>query len=233
MRCGFILGGRSDSDCITYSEMRELEFEGKNEPGLSALVSDLKLVCVLIHFKDLEDLGNYIEIFRLVRNLVQSSVHIRCNDIVLTKVLVSPLLDVAEESCFILVKSKLLARISERSIFVLRLLSSNFLECWLLISREETPWAIVIDISIELSLLIVDSELSSVNSNHISDSVNNGEIFKCFCKDGKGSVIACITGSLLVLNVKTGVNNFEVAKVKSILGFVGERSINDDSIEVM
>lgn len=72
-----------------------------------------------------------------------------------------------------------------------------------------------------------------MNSNHISDSVNNGEIFKCFCKDGKGSVIACITGSLLVLNVKTGVNNFEVAKVKSILGFVGERSINDDSIEVM
>ena len=129
MRCGFILGGRSDSDCITYSEMRELEFEGKNEPGLSALVSDLKFVCVLIHFKDLEDLGNYIEVFRLVRNLVQSSVHIRCNDIVLTKVLVSPLLDVAEESCFILVKSKLLARISERSIFVLRLLSSNFLEC--------------------------------------------------------------------------------------------------------
>ena len=50
---GFILGCRSDSNGITSSQVRELEFQSKDIPCLSTLISNLEFICVLVQIEDL------------------------------------------------------------------------------------------------------------------------------------------------------------------------------------
>lgn len=69
--------------------------------------------------------------------------------------------------------------------FVVTVLSS-----WgLLVSREKSPGAVVRNGGVELSLALVDSNDGSVNSNDISNSVNDWEIFEFVRVDDNGSVV--------------------------------------------
>lgn len=59
---GLIVGGRSNLDDGTLSQMWELQFESKGIEGLTGGISELKFVSVLIKFKNLKDLGNDVKV---------------------------------------------------------------------------------------------------------------------------------------------------------------------------
>ena len=75
-----------------------------------------------------------------------------------------------------------------------------------------------------MSSVLVDSHVSSVNSDDISESMNNWEIFE----------FAGINDNVseLVLGVKGWVNNLERADESLRVDFVWEGGINNDTIEV-
>jgi hypothetical protein len=81
--------------------------------------------------------------------------------------------------------------------------------------------------------VVVESEGSSVNSDDISKSLNNGEIFESLGVQNQGSVVAGISASLLALDIETWVNNLKGANVSVLIGLVGESSIDNNSIEVL
>lgn len=75
-----------------------------------------------------------------------------------------------------------------------------------------------------MSSVLVDSHVSSVNSDDISESMNDWEIFKFTGIDDNVSE--------LVLSVKGWVNNLERADESLRVDFVWESGINNDTIEV-
>lgn len=154
--------------------MWEFKFKSECEECLSRLIFKLKLICVLVHFKNLKNLGYYVKISFLSLSFVQGCEHIGWNNVVLTKVLVSPFSDVLNKCTFGLFKSVMFTWKSEWSKFISCILSSDFLESWFLIRWEESPWTVVENVGIELSLVIVESNCGSVNSDNISKSVDNG-----------------------------------------------------------
>ena len=70
--------------------------------------------------------------------------------------------------------------------------------------------------------MVIKSESGSVDSNDISNSLNDGEIFESLGIQNDGGVVSAISGSLLVLNVEGGINNFEGADVLILVGLVWE-----------
>ena len=68
---GLIVGGRSDSNDGSGSDVGELELKGESVEGLSGVVSKLELVGVLIELEDLADLGADIEVSALLGGLVK------------------------------------------------------------------------------------------------------------------------------------------------------------------
>ena len=87
--------------------------------------------------------------------------------------------------------------------------------------------------SVELSLVVVEPEGGSVNSDHISDFLDDGEIFEPLGVEDHGGEVASVSGSFLVLDMETAVHNFEGANVLVCVCLVGEAGINDGSIEMM
>jgi len=79
-------------------------------------------------------------------------------------------------------------------------------------------------VDVELSLVLVDSHVGSVDSDNVSESVHNWEVLEFVGIDDNGGI-----GSLLV---EGWVDNLERADESVSVDFVWESSINDDSIEV-
>ena len=79
-------------------------------------------------------------------------------------------------------------------------------------------------VDVELSLVLVNSHGSSVHSDDVSESVDDGEVLKLGGIDDNGGV-----GSLLV---ESGVDNLERADESLVVDFVGECGIDDNTIEV-
>ena len=79
-------------------------------------------------------------------------------------------------------------------------------------------------VDVELSSVLVDSHVSSVNSDDITESMNDWEIFEFAGIDDNVSE--------LVLGVKGWVNNLERADESLRVDFVWESGINNDTIEV-
>ena len=60
-----------------------------------------------------------------------------------------------------------------------------------------------------MALTIVESKGGSVDTDNISNSGDDGEIFESLGIEDEGSVVAGISSSLLALNVEALVNNLE------------------------
>ena len=97
---------------------------------------------------------------------------------------------------------------------------------WRLIRRIQCPWTFVIDIHIELSYTIVKSQACSIDSDYITNSVDNWELVKFLCIDDNLSVI------LLSLWVDSWINHLHWTDESVIMNFVWESSISDHTIEV-
>ena len=72
-----------------------------------------------------------------------------------------------------------------------------------------------------------------MDSNDISNSLNNGEIFESLGVEDKSSIVTGVTGSLLTLDVETGVDDLEGADVAVLVGLVGEGSIDNNTVNVL
>ena len=81
--------------------------------------------------------------------------------------------------------------------------------------------------------MVVESKSSSVNSNNISESGYNWEIFESLCVEDQSGIVTGVASAFLSLEVKTGVDDLQRAYVFIFVGLVRERSINDDSIDVL
>jgi len=98
---------------------------------------------------------------------------------------------------------------------------------------EDGPGAVVEDVSIELSLAIVEAEGSSVNADDITEAGDDGEILESLGIEDDGGEVGAVTGSLLALDVEGGINDLEGADVSVLVGLVGEGSIDDNTIDVL
>jgi len=70
---------------------------------------------------------------------------------------------------------------------------------------------------VELSVVVVETEGSSVKTDQISKSVDNWEVLKAVSVDDDGSVLVTLGGG-----IKGWVNNFEGADVLFLVHFVWE-----------
>ena len=78
-----------------------------------------------------------------------------------------------------------------------------------------------------------------MNSDNVSDSVNNGKIFESVSvKNEGGIVVTAVTSSFSSLDVEGRINELEGAEISILLlvvfaDLVGEGGINDNGIEVL
>ena len=72
-----------------------------------------------------------------------------------------------------------------------------------------------------------------MDSDDVSDSLDDWQIFESLGVENKGGIVAGVTSSLLVLDVEGWINDLEGADVSLLVGLVGEGSINDNCIEVL
>ena len=139
-------------------------------------ISNSNLICVFIHFKQACYLGDNIEITFLLRSFYQRNTKIICTsqDWILAKVLSWPLSHISKEPDFMFFKRKVLVRMGiwQGSIFL------RFIRFCCFFLRKKSPRTIVVDVGIELSLIVVNSKSSSVNSNDIANLADDGKIFK-------------------------------------------------------
>lgn len=84
-----------------------------------------------------------------------------------------------------------------------------------------------------MSLVVVESEGSSVDSDDVSDSLDDWQIFESLGVENEGGVVAGVSGSLLVFDVEGWINDLEGADVSLLVGLVWESGINDNCIKVL
>lgn len=72
-----------------------------------------------------------------------------------------------------------------------------------------------------------------MDSDDISDPVDDGQIFESLGEENKGGKVAVVSGSLLVLDVETLVDDLEGADVSAVTGLVGEGGVDDNGVEVL
>lgn len=182
---------------------------------------------------DLEDLGDDVEVSLLGLSLVEGGVHVARDHGVGREVLVGPLSQVLEGGSLALLKSGVLAGVVVGLEFVGGIESLDLLVDRLSVCGEESPGAAVEHVGVELSLAIVQSQSSSVHSDDVSDSLDDGEIFESLGVQDEGGVVAGVSGALLLLEVERGVHDLEGADVSLLVGLVGEGGINDGGVEVL
>jgi hypothetical protein len=151
----------------------------------------------------------------------------------LGKVLLSPFSDVLEDGGLVLLEGVSGSGEGEGDKLTGGFSTSDFLEGGLLVGGEKGPGAVVEEVSVELSLVVVESEGSSVDSDDVSDSVNDGQIFESLGEEDEGGEVAVFSGSLGVLDVKTLVDDLEGTDVSVVGGLVGEGGVNNDGVEVL
>lgn len=77
-----------------------------------------------------------------------------------------------------------------------------------------------------MSLSVIESEVGSVDSDNITESVDDWEVLESLGIDDNGGVV------MLGLLIKSWVNDLEGADVSLAVDFVWEVSIDDDTINV-
>lgn len=104
---------------------------------------------------------------------------------------------------------------------------TNTLAQWRhLVSGVQGPGALVVHVDVELSLSLVDSKGGIVDSDDITNSVDNWEILE------PGGVDDDLSPVLFVLGVQSWVDNLDGADESVAVDLVGEGSISDDTVEV-
>ena len=70
-----------------------------------------------------------------------------------------------------------------------------------------------------------------MNADDVSDALGDGEIFEMLGEDNDGSEV--VVSSLGTLLVEGGINNFEGANILLLARFVGESSIDNNTVDVV
>lgn len=218
---GLVVGGGSDSHDVASVDVGELELEGEDVPGLGAgAVSESELVGVLVELEDLADLGDNVEVGLLAGGLSEGHEEVRRDHVVLLEVALSPLSDVGKDGILALLEGVVLSRVDSAGV------ASTLL-------GEDGPGAVVEDVSVELSLAVVEAEGSSVDTDDVTDSGDDGEVLESLGIQDDGGEVGAVAGALLALDVERGVDDLEGADVSVLVGLVGEGSIDDDTIDVL
>jgi hypothetical protein len=184
------------------------------------LILQFQLVGVLIKLENLENLSDDIEVTISARSGLEGGQVFLLDNGVLSKEGVGPLLEGLDNSQVLRLLSGFLARVSIRSI------SDNMTERGSLLRGVENPGANVVHVDVELSLVVVDSQFCSVDSNDVTDSVDDGEVLESIGVDDNSGVV--LSGSL---RVESGINDLQRAD-EEFISLVGEGSVNDNTIEV-
>lgn len=218
---GIVVGGRSDLDNSSGLEVGELKLESESVVNFSGSISELELISVLIKLEDLEDLGDNVEVLGSLRGLTEGGVGAIGKNVVGGEVVVGPLLESLEDGGVLSLVGGLLSRESVGS------LGNGLSKRSLLIRGVESPGALVSELDVELGLVLPNSNLSSVDSDDISESVDDGEVLESLGIDDNLSVVSLGGG------VEGGVDDLKDANVSILLYLVGEGGINDHSVEVV
>ena len=112
-------------------------------------------------------------------------------------------------------------------------MAADFLESGFLVGGEEGPRAVVEDVGVELSLVVVESEGGSVHSDDISDSLDDRQVFESLSVEHQSGIVTGIPSALLALDVERWVHNLEGADVSVLVGLVWESGINHHGVEVL
>ena len=101
-------------------------------------------------------------------------------------------------------------------------------ESGLLVSGEESPSSTTgLGVNVELSSVFVDSHGGSVDTDDVSESVDDGKVFESGGENDEVSPVVFLAGA-----VERSIDNLEGAD-ESVLGdLVREGSVNDDTIDV-
>lgn len=85
--------------------------------------------------------------------------------------------------------------------------------------------------NVELALSFVDAEGGSVDADDIANAVGDWEILEALGVDYDGGVV--IFSGLVTLLVEGGVDDFEGANILLLVDFVGESSIDNNTVDVV
>ena len=72
-----------------------------------------------------------------------------------------------------------------------------------------------------------------MDTDDISETGDDGQVFESLGVEDEGGVVRSITGSLLGLDVERRIDDLEGADVSLLVGLVGEGSINDNTVDVL
>ena len=220
---GVVGGNRSDVDGVSGSEVGELQLGAESVPGVTGVISKSDFVGVFIELVDLGDSSLDIKVFTGSNggSLVEGSdggdgggvAHVGGR----------PLSEGSEDLSFVLLEGRAFVGVGDGHVG-----SVVVTEGILLVGGEEGPRSREVGVEVELLLVIVDSHGGSVDSDDISESVDNWEVLKSVGEDDEvGPVV------LLARSVEGVINDLEGAD-ESVLGhLVGEGSINDDTVDVV
>ena len=89
----------------------------------------------------------------------------------------------------------------------------------------------LVDGAVELSGVVVKSEGDSVESDDITDSVDDGEVLESLGVDNNGGVV--VVRGLGARGVEGRIDDLEGANVSVLVSFVGESGINNNTINMV
>jgi hypothetical protein len=211
----------------------ELNFKGKDVVDSSGHISKLKLVGVVIKFEDLNNFGNNIEISLFLIGITQfGSLGINLSaNVGGFESHVSPVFEGGQNAGVLSLLGNSMATECVWGII------GSLSERRLLISWVEGPWSFIEHVDVELFLvrkLVPDFHVSSMDSDDITDSVDEWEIFELTGINDKLRPSGSF-GELGWVNDLHGADEHLVGftcwgALDSFL--VWERCINNDTIEV-
>ena len=211
--------------------MSELDFKGKDIVGGSWHVSKLDLVGIVIELKHLSDFSNNVKITILFGCFLKGDgigINLGANINTLESH-VGPVLEGGEDAGILSLLSDSVARESVWGI------AGNLSERRLLISGVKSPWSLVEHVDVELSLVVPPFHVGSMNSNDISESMDEWEVLKLGSIDDELGVFPSF-----LLGELRRINNFQVAEEHLVGGswglgvdgsLVWESGINDNTVE--
>jgi hypothetical protein len=86
-------------------------------------------------------------------------------------------------------------------------------------------------VDVELAFFFVDAEACSVKADDVANAVGDGEILEALGKNNDGSEV--VVSSFGTLLMERGVNDFERANIPVLAYFVGESSIDNNTVDAV
>jgi len=90
---------------------------------------------------------------------------------------------------------------------------------------------VLVNCAVELSGIVVKTKSDSVKSDDVSDSVNNREVLESLGVDNNSGEV--VVASLGTSSVEGRVNNLEGADVGTLVGFVWESCIDNNTVNMV